>query len=66
MSVIVLTGGSAGIGKAAATLLMQKGHMVYSLSRRGGSDEADSASGGKVINIKADVTKPDTLEAAVS
>lgn len=66
MSVIVLTGGSAGIGKAAATLLMQKGHTVYSLSRRGGSDEADSASGGKIINLKADVTKPETIEAAVS
>ncbi|MBO7367373.1 MAG: SDR family oxidoreductase [Paludibacteraceae bacterium] len=66
MSVIVLTGGSAGIGKATAELLMKRGHTVYSLSRRGGDNMSDFASGGEILNIKADVTKPETMDAAVA
>jgi len=62
--IIVLTGASAGIGKATATLLMNSGHTVYALSRRGGED-VSSSNGGAIIHIKADVTKPETLEKAV-
>lgn len=66
MSIVILTGGSAGIGNATALLLMQRGHTVYSLSRRGGDDVSDSVSGGMIVNIKADVTKPETIDAAVA
>ena len=64
--IVILTGGSAGIGKATAELLMSRGDTVYSLSRRGGEDVSDSKSGGSIVNIKADVTKPETLQAAVA
>ena len=33
-SVVVITGGSSGIGKAAAAVFAEKGHKVYELSRR--------------------------------
>jgi short-subunit dehydrogenase len=36
-SVVVITGGSSGIGQAAAKLFAQKGHIVYNLSRHPGS-----------------------------
>lgn len=62
--IIILTGGSAGIGKATAELLMKRGHTVYALSRRGGEDCTEGA--GSIINIIADVTKPETLEKAVA
>lgn len=64
--IVILTGGSAGIGKATAKLLMSRGDTVYSLSRRGGEDVSNSRSGGSIVNIKADVTKPETLQAAVA
>lgn len=61
--IILLTGGSAGIGKAAAELLMERGNTVYALSRRGGEDRRGGT--GSIINITADVTKPETLQKAV-
>ncbi|MBP5259632.1 MAG: SDR family oxidoreductase [Paludibacteraceae bacterium] len=63
--VILLTGGSSGIGLAAARLLMWQGHTVYSLSRRGGSDESYAASGGCIRSLQADVTREETLHAAL-
>ena len=33
-NIVFLTGGSAGLGKATAELLMQNGYTVYSASRR--------------------------------
>jgi short-subunit dehydrogenase len=63
---ILLTGGSAGIGKATALCLMKNGYTVYALSRSGCPNQQDAASGGKLISICADVTKPQTLEQAVA
>jgi short-subunit dehydrogenase len=36
-SVVIITGGSSGIGQAAAKLFAQKGHTVYNLSRHPGN-----------------------------
>ena len=62
---ILLTGGSAGIGKATALCLMKNGYTVYALSRSGCECQEDAKSGGKIISIQADVTKPETLQRAV-
>ena len=63
---ILLTGGSAGIGKATALCLMKNGYIVYALSRSGCEGQEDTKSGGKIISISADVTKPETLQQAVA
>ena len=57
--VCVLTGGSCGIGKATARLLVQNGFTVYELSRTGA--EADG-----IRHITADVTEPEQVKAAVA
>ena len=57
--VCVLTGGSGGIGKATARLLVQNGFTVYELSRTGA--EADG-----IRHITADVTEPEQVKAAVA
>ena len=57
--VCVLTGGSGGIGKATARLLVQNGFTVYELSRTGA--DADG-----IRHITADVTEPEQVKAAVA
>jgi len=57
--VCVLTGGSSGIGKAAAELLAENGYTVYELSRNGSGTE-------RVRHITADVTDAGQVRAAVS
>ncbi|MBR2831961.1 MAG: SDR family NAD(P)-dependent oxidoreductase [Oscillospiraceae bacterium] len=54
---VVITGGSSGIGRAAARALMNSGNRVYELSRTG----ADSDS---VTHITADVTDEASLRSA--
>lgn len=54
----MITGGSSGIGKATADLLLQNDYTVYELSRR----EADD---GAILHITADVTIPAQVQAAV-
>jgi short-subunit dehydrogenase len=66
MKTILVTGGSAGIGKATALCLMKNGYVVYAASRSGCNNEEDATSGGKIISILADVTQPETLQQAVS
>ena len=58
MQILLLTGGSSGIGKAAVELFAQKGYKVYELSRHG-----ESRSG--ITHIDCDVTKPEDCKSAV-
>lgn len=55
--IIILTGGSSGIGKTTAEVLSTQ-HTVYELSRHG-------ADNGAVHHIDCDVTNPDACAAAV-
>lgn len=55
--VVVITGGSSGIGKAAAALFAKDGNKVYELSRSG-------KGGGGVNHITADVTKQEEVFSA--
>ena len=65
-NIVLLTGGSAGIGSATAQYLMKQGYTVYAASRRGSENIDDNTSGGKIIGLCADVTIPESLESAVS
>lgn len=56
--VIVLTGGSSGIGLATVKLFASKGYVVYELSRSGNSFDG-------VKHIFCDVTKEETVQAAI-
>lgn len=55
--VAVVTGGSGGIGRAAAARLSSDGFRVYELSRRG-------VSGGGVIHITVDLCSEEQVKAA--
>ena len=56
--VIVITGGTSGIGLQAARVLSQKGCRVYELSRReSGTDAA--------VHIQADVADEDQVRRAI-
>ena len=68
--VIIITGASAGIGKATAECLMKKGFHVYGTSRKAmeNIDETaanDSQSGGFIRIIPLDVTCEDSVKTAV-
>ena len=56
--VCVITGGTSGIGLCTAQAMLEKGYTVYELSRR-----AEGAPG--MNHIAADVTKEETLAAAI-
>lgn len=57
--VMIVTGGSSGIGRCAAEYLTAQGCTVYELSRR-------AAEGGTARHITADVTDEDSVRAAVA
>lgn len=57
--IVVITGGSSGIGRAAAELFVRKGCTVYELSRSG-------KSGGGINHITADVTSEEDVTAAMT
>lgn len=59
--VVLVTGGNRGIGHAIATRLAAAGHQVAITSRSGEADDADG-----LLVVKADVTDPDSVDAAVS
>lgn len=58
MKTIIITGGSSGIGKAAAELFARNEYKVYELSRHG-------ESGDGIVHIDCDVTNPDDCRNAV-
>ena len=55
----IVTGGSSGIGKAAALMLCENGYTVYELSRRGENYSS-------IFHITADVTNPASIAAAAA
>ena len=65
-NIVLLTGGSAGIGHATAEYLMRQGYTVYAASRRGSENVEDPFSGGRIIGLCADVTDKNSLDVAVS
>lgn len=56
--VLIITGGSSGIGKATAELFAQRGYNVYELSRHGKSN-------GAIMHIDCDVTDETQVQTAV-
>lgn len=56
---MIITGGSSGIGKAAAILFSKKGYKVFELSRHGESAEG-------ITHIDCDVTNPENCRSAVA
>lgn len=65
-NIVLLTGGSAGLGKATAELLMANGYRVYSASRRLAESKRDETSGGEIIPLQMDVTDLQSVESAVA
>ena len=57
--IAIVTGGSSGIGKAAALMLCENGYTVYELSRRGENYSS-------IFHITADVTNPASIAAAAA
>lgn len=62
---VLLTGASAGIGKATAELLVKAGVIVYGASRSGSEGYENSTSGGKYIPVKMDVNQESQIKEVV-
>jgi len=63
--VILLTGASAGIGKATAELLMEKGAKVYGASRSGGENQKAKNGHGEIIHVKMDVNNENEIASVI-
>lgn len=63
--IVLLTGASAGIGKATAQLLMKKGAIVYGASRSGCEPQQDVNSKGEIIPVKMDVNNEVNIQQVV-
>ena len=61
--VIIITGASAGIGKATALQLINEGHIVYGAARRTGNMQDIADAGGHIIEL--DVTNHEQVTASV-
>jgi short-subunit dehydrogenase len=66
-NVVLITGASSGIGKAAAEFLMKKGYKVYGTSRKV-QDESlnEESSGGFIKMLQLDVCSEESIEKAVN
>jgi len=64
--IVLLTGASAGIGKATAEQLMLKGVKVYGASRRGGIPQKAPQGSGEIIPVIMDVNKEDEITAVIN
>ncbi len=68
--VAIITGGSEGIGKAAAHRLAQEGARVAIVARRQqvlqkAADQITKETGGTVLPVQGDVTRPEDIERVV-
>jgi len=59
-----LTGGSSGIGLAAAELLAENGYTVYAASRNPAPAPSSFPGGGAILPVKMDIRDPQSVEAA--
>lgn len=69
--VVLITGASSGIGRAAAEYLMKKGFHVYGTSRKASgnieeSEDSDALTGGFFKMISMDVTDEESVDKAVN
>lgn len=64
--IVLLTGASAGIGKATAEMLMQHGNKVYGASRRGGIAQKAPQGSGEIIPVIMDVNNEDQIMAVIN
>ena len=64
--IVLLTGASAGIGKATAEMLMQHGNKVYGASRRGGTAQKAPQGSGEIIPVIMDVNNEDQIMAVIN
>lgn len=64
--VVLLTGGSSGIGLELAQQLMKKGMRVYSAARRLTLPVKDEISSGEIIPVKMDVNKEEDIHSVLS
>jgi len=60
---VFLTGGSSGIGLAAAGLLAENGYTVYAASRNPPPARSGCPGGGSVLPVRMDVRDPRSVEA---
>ncbi len=62
--VVLITGASSGLGKAAARLFAARGHQVYAAARRVDAMQDELAPRG-IVPVAVDVTKPDDNQRVV-
>ncbi len=64
--VLVISGGSSGIGKATASLFVERGWRVFELSRRNVQSDKVQSTKGEIIHISCDVTSEESTRAAIN